>query len=289
MEWKLELNLSTKTNLTRGSEFLMDWISWSQTWSTKSTTPTSRRPLRRSRKNLRWKRMYLLLQADQRLKQDHGDLRLLAHLHELYLFVKEDGPILNQELNPILRMCAWCRCTRGRFERTHGGVFFNPHTVFFHVFFSVPQHTQTHTNTHHDHQQHHNHNHNDTHTHTTPHHTTQHNTTQHNTTQHTTPHRDRDTERQRQTETERDREKRDRERERERDRERETEKERPDKKAREETRWRRERRSKTREERREKEEGRWKRKWREIEMKRDERKDAFCQKMFEGPQTRQIN
>ena len=35
MEWKLELNLWTKTILTRGSEFLMDWISWSQTWSTK--------------------------------------------------------------------------------------------------------------------------------------------------------------------------------------------------------------------------------------------------------------
>ena len=72
----------------------MDWTSWSQTWSTKSTT-TSRRPLRRSRKNLRWKRMYLLLQADQRLKQDHEDLPLLAHLQELFLFVKEYGLILN--------------------------------------------------------------------------------------------------------------------------------------------------------------------------------------------------
>ena len=56
-------------------------------------------------------------------------------------------------------MCAWCRHTRRRFECTHGGVS-NPHT-FFHVFFSVPPHTQTHTNTHHDQQQHHDHN--DTH------------------------------------------------------------------------------------------------------------------------------
>ena len=98
MEWKSELNLQTKTILTRGSEFLMDWISWSKTWSTKSTTTTSRRPLRRSRKSLRWKRMYLLLQADQRLKQHHEDLPLLAHLQELHLFVKENGPILSQKL-----------------------------------------------------------------------------------------------------------------------------------------------------------------------------------------------
>ena len=47
--------------------------------------------------------MYLLLQADQRLQQDHEDLPLLAHLQELYFFVKEDGLILNQEPNPIKR------------------------------------------------------------------------------------------------------------------------------------------------------------------------------------------
>ena len=60
----------------------MDWKSWSQICSKKSTTTVSRRPLRRRRKNLRWRRMYLLLQADQRLKQDHEDLLLLAHLQE---------------------------------------------------------------------------------------------------------------------------------------------------------------------------------------------------------------
>ena len=42
---------------------------WSQTWSTGSTTTTSRKPLRWSLKSSRWKRMYLLLRADQRLKQ----------------------------------------------------------------------------------------------------------------------------------------------------------------------------------------------------------------------------
>ena len=84
MEWKSELNLWTKTILTCGSEFLMASTSWSQTWSTKSTTTTSRKPLKRRRK-------YLRLQADQRLKQNLEDLPLLAHLQELYLFVKEYG------------------------------------------------------------------------------------------------------------------------------------------------------------------------------------------------------
>ena len=58
---------------------------WSRTWSTKSTTTTSRKPLRWSRTNLRWKRMYLLLRDDQRLKQNHEDVFLLAHPQELYL------------------------------------------------------------------------------------------------------------------------------------------------------------------------------------------------------------
>ena len=45
MEWKAELSLWTKTILTRGSEFLMAWTRWSQTWTTKSrTTTTSRKP-----------------------------------------------------------------------------------------------------------------------------------------------------------------------------------------------------------------------------------------------------
>ena len=43
------------------------------------------------------------LQADQRLKQKHEDLPLLAHLQELYLFLKEYGLTLNQELNRISR------------------------------------------------------------------------------------------------------------------------------------------------------------------------------------------
>ena len=53
-ELRSELCLWTKTMLTRGSEFLMTWISWSRTWATQRTTTTSRKPLRWSRKNLRW-------------------------------------------------------------------------------------------------------------------------------------------------------------------------------------------------------------------------------------------
>ena len=46
--------------------------------------------------------MYLLLQADQRPKQNHEDLPLLADLQELYIFLKEHGLILNQELRSNL-------------------------------------------------------------------------------------------------------------------------------------------------------------------------------------------
>ena len=41
------------------------------------------------------------MQADQRLKQNHKDQLLLAHIQELYIFLKENGLILNQELNRI--------------------------------------------------------------------------------------------------------------------------------------------------------------------------------------------
>ena len=66
-----------------------NWTSWSQTWSTKST------------KAFALKTDVLALQADQRLKQNDEDLPLLPHLQELYLFVKDCGLILNQELNRI--------------------------------------------------------------------------------------------------------------------------------------------------------------------------------------------
>ena len=50
------------------------------------------------RRNCVEKRMYLLLQADQRLKQIREDLALLAHLQELYLSVKDIGLMQSQEL-----------------------------------------------------------------------------------------------------------------------------------------------------------------------------------------------
>ena len=77
MEWKSELNLWTKTIFTRKSEFLMAWINWSQTSSTRSTTTISRKPPQRRRK-------YLRLQADPRLKQNKEDLQLLVHLQGLF-------------------------------------------------------------------------------------------------------------------------------------------------------------------------------------------------------------
>ena len=62
----------------------------------RSTTTTSRGPLQRRRK-------YLRLQAGPRPKQNLEDLHPLAHLQGLFLFLKEDGLILNEELNPIKR------------------------------------------------------------------------------------------------------------------------------------------------------------------------------------------
>ena len=66
----------------------MTWIRWSQTWTTRIKTTTSRKPQRCSSKTLRWKRMYLLLRADRRLKQNHKDVFLPAHPQKLFLIGK---------------------------------------------------------------------------------------------------------------------------------------------------------------------------------------------------------
>ena len=53
MEWKSELSQWPKTILTHGSEFLMAWKSWSQTWTIRTKTTTSRKPQKYSSKNMR--------------------------------------------------------------------------------------------------------------------------------------------------------------------------------------------------------------------------------------------
>ena len=84
----------------------MACISWSRIWATRRTTTTSRKLPRCSSKILRWKRMYLLLRADQRLKQNHKDVLLPAHPHKLYLLEKELGQILNHKIiRPPLTQC----------------------------------------------------------------------------------------------------------------------------------------------------------------------------------------
>ena len=85
----------------------MAWISWLRTEATTTrTTTTSRKPLKCSSKILRWKRMYLLLRADQRLKQNHKDVLLPAHLQELYPSGKELGLMLSQKIiRPSLTQC----------------------------------------------------------------------------------------------------------------------------------------------------------------------------------------
>ena len=97
---EIRIESINKDTLTRGSEFLMAWISWSRTWATtRRTTTTSRKPLRCSSKILLWKRMYLLLRADEMLKQNHKDVLLPAQ--ELYLSVKDIGLILSQNYSSI--------------------------------------------------------------------------------------------------------------------------------------------------------------------------------------------
>ena len=100
MEWKSELNLLTKTILTHGSEYLMAWISWSQTW-----TIMSRKPQKCSSKDIRWNWMQVILQADQRPKQNHKNEILPAYPQELYLLGRELGLMLNQEniRSPIIK------------------------------------------------------------------------------------------------------------------------------------------------------------------------------------------
>ena len=53
MELKLELSLLTKTTLTRRSELCMVWMSWSQSWTTRTKTTTSRKLQKCSSKTMR--------------------------------------------------------------------------------------------------------------------------------------------------------------------------------------------------------------------------------------------
>ena len=96
-ELRSELCLRTKTILTHGSEFLMAWINWSRTWTTRTKTTTSRIPQKFSSKNVCWNWMRGILHADQRPRQNHKDGNLPALPQEPYLLGKELGPMLNQE------------------------------------------------------------------------------------------------------------------------------------------------------------------------------------------------
>ena len=95
----LNLNLWKTTLLIRGLEFLMAWTSWSQTWSTRSTTTTSRRLLQRRRK-------YLRLQAEPGLKQNREDFQLFDYVQGLFLFSKENRSILNRGLGSV-KLTPW--------------------------------------------------------------------------------------------------------------------------------------------------------------------------------------
>ena len=84
----------------------MTWISWSRIWATRTTT-TSRKPLRWRLKNLGWKRMYLLLRADQRLKQNHENALLVAHLQKTDISLENVDKVENSESNIFLARECW--------------------------------------------------------------------------------------------------------------------------------------------------------------------------------------
>ena len=96
-EWKLELNLWRKTILIRGSEFLMDIEQVGHR--------LDRQRVRRQRAGDFYNEdgSICVCKAGQRLNQNREDFPLLAHLQGLYLFLKEHGLRLNQELKSIKR------------------------------------------------------------------------------------------------------------------------------------------------------------------------------------------
>ena len=61
---------------------------------------------------------------------------------KLSMFTFKTFPCVPAASPHVSYMWAWCRYTRGRFESTHGKRFERVHGFFFHVFFTVPQHTK---------------------------------------------------------------------------------------------------------------------------------------------------
>ena len=91
---------------------------------TRRTTKTSKKPVRCSCKILRWRRMYLLLRTEQRLKQNHKDVLLPAHLpigeRKWTDIEPEDySPIahpVSKQLSTLLRHCRQPREDDGAIE-----------------------------------------------------------------------------------------------------------------------------------------------------------------------------
>ena len=81
----------------------MDWISWSTDLIDKEYDDKEQETSETKTEVFALKTNVLAFASRPKAKANHEDLPLLAHLQELYLIVKEDGLILNHELNPILR------------------------------------------------------------------------------------------------------------------------------------------------------------------------------------------
>ena len=80
-------------------------FSWLEQVLSRTWTTSSRKPQRSSSKTMRWNRMHVLLQADQRPKQNHKNEILPAHPQELYLLRRELGLMSNHKniRSPIIQ------------------------------------------------------------------------------------------------------------------------------------------------------------------------------------------
>ena len=95
MEWKSELSLWTDNSLS--------WVRISHRLNILVTDLIDKKYDDNEQETSTTKTEVCAFASRSKAKQNREDLPLLVHLQELYLFVKENGLILNQELNSIKR------------------------------------------------------------------------------------------------------------------------------------------------------------------------------------------
>ena len=93
-------SVNTKAILTRGSEFVIAWISWSRTSATRRTTTTSRKPLRLQFEDCALKTNVLAFASRSKgqSKKKNEDISCQLIHKKLYPLGKELGVVLNHKI-----------------------------------------------------------------------------------------------------------------------------------------------------------------------------------------------